>query len=255
MLARVGKLVANYAATLDAQADPAKAAEYDNDLLAMQENRLEDLMPGGDALKLLHEVMGRGPDAHPAVYAAREGWQKMTALEVTAQLGQRIGLAWTLLAFGNVGATAASRAITAALGGPDKAPIVAQFGGAVLSTAFGAVGAAAQWMVANAKNERRADPDRVGFLAQLTNSVLGPMWQQHQRSEADKSLREAVAANRVHQHHFPPHTIEDEFMQRFGQPGAAGGSAAASASGHEPVPELAAEPGAISPQSPTPRDA
>ncbi len=207
-LARVGNIIGNYDKALDAQANPAKAAEYAHDLSAMQDNRLAELTPGGDALKLLHEVMGRGPDKHPFVYAAREGWQKLTMLEMSAQLGQRLGLAWTGVIFGNVGASAGSRLVTAAFGGVDAAPAAARFAGAAMSTVFGAIGAATQWMVANAKNERRSEPDRVTFLAQLANSVLGPAWQQRQLSDANHALESAAAASQVNLRRSPLHSME-----------------------------------------------
>jgi hypothetical protein len=217
-LARVGKLVGNYAGALDAEANPAKAAEYAHDISAMRENRLADLTPGGDAQRLLHEVMGRGPEEHPFIYAAREGWQKLTTLEITAQLGQRFGLAWTGGVFGNVGATAGSRLVGALFGGAAQAPIAALLGGAALSTASGAAGAAAQFTVANVKNERRAEPDRVSFIAQLASSVVAPLWQYNQSSKASEALAAAAGAAQLHHQNFAPHTLEAEIAQRFARP-------------------------------------
>jgi hypothetical protein len=120
--------------------------------------------------------------------------------------------------FGNVGATAGSRLVSAFYGGADKAPLAALFGAAAMSTAFGAAAAASQWTVANAKNERRSDPDRVSFLAQLANSVLGPAWQKNQACEADQALQAAEDAASAQQRSAPLLAIEPERAPRDVQP-------------------------------------
>jgi len=175
----------------------AKIAEYEHDLQALADNALRDLTPGGQAEKLMHEVIGRGGDSHPFKFAAREGWNKLTKLEITAQIGQRLGVAWMLGGAGNVGATAGGRLVNALNGGSSKASLPIQFGAATLSTAMGAVSAVTNFMPVNVKNERRADPDKVSVGRQVLNSVASPLWQLHQHVAAKASAlvaEEAAAA-------------------------------------------------------------
>ncbi len=190
MLAQVTKMVALHRSVLD-EADPASQPALralDHDLAALAAGRLSEVTPGGDAHKLLHEVMAGGAKGHPVVFAGREGWNKMTTLEMSAQLGQRMGLAWLGLVMGNVGATAVSRVITAALGGPGVASLAAQFGAAALATASGITNAKFAWMPVPIKNERRAEPERVGFLSQLGSSLVAPAWAWRQSSAAAQAL-------------------------------------------------------------------
>lgn len=195
MLAQVTKMVALHRSVLD-ENDPAQQPAlqaFDDDLAALAEGRLGDVAPGGEAHKLLHEVMAGGAEGHPVVFAGREGWNKMTSLEMSAQLGQRLGLAWLGLALGNVGSTAISRVITAALGGPGVASLPAQFGAALLATAAGVTNAKLAWMPVPIKNERRAEPERVGFLSQLGNSLVAPAWAWKQSSAAGHALGGAAS--------------------------------------------------------------
>ena len=170
-----------------------KLAEYEHDLRALADNDLQHLTPGGDAEKLMNEVIGRGGDKHPFTFAAREGWNKLTKLEITAQIGQRLGVAWMMGAFGNVGATAGGRMVTALNGGSSHAPLKVQFGASTLSSAFGAVSAVTNYMPVNVKNERRADPDRVSMGRQVLNSVISPLWQGRQ-SRAARAATSTVGA-------------------------------------------------------------
>ena len=200
MLAQVTRMVALHRSLLDAD-DPAQHAAVqavDGDLAALAEGRLDDVAAGGEAHKLLHEVMAGGAEGHPFRFAAREGWNKMTSLEMSAQLGQRLGLAWLGLALGNVGATAISRVITAALGGPGVASLPAQFGAALLATASGVTNAKFAWMPVPIKNERRAEPERVGFMSQLGNSLVAPAWAWRQSSRAASALAHAAGATAGH---------------------------------------------------------
>jgi hypothetical protein len=201
MLDRVHATVDNYRKGLSADKPEhaAKLAEYDNDLRALKENDLRSLVPGGDAERLMHEVIGGGSDRHPVMFAAREGWNKLNSLEITAQIGQRLGVAWMMGAFGNVGATAGGRMITALKGGSSHASLPTQFAASTVSTAFGAASAVTNYMAVNVKNERRADPDAMTWKKggkQLLDTVISPFWQRSQGQAAHaatSSAGEAVA--------------------------------------------------------------
>ena len=191
MLSQVTKMVALHRSVRH-EADPTDRVALqalDDDLAALAAGRPTEVAPGGAAHKLLHEVMAGGAQAHPVVFAGREGWNKMTLLEMSAQLGQRMGLAWLGLVLGNVGSTAVSRVITAALGGPGVASLSAQFGAAALATASGITNAKFAWMPVPIKNERRADPEHVGFLSQLGSSLVAPAWVWRQSSAAASASR------------------------------------------------------------------
>ncbi len=166
--------------------------------------------------------MAGGAEGHPFRFAAREGWNKMTSLEMSAQLGQRLGLAWLGLALGNVGSTAISRVITAALGGPGVASLPAQFGAALLATASGVTNAKFAWMPVPIKNERRAEPERVGFLSQLGQSLVAPAWAWRQSSKASGALSHAAGGTAV----TPTPERSDAEMQALvdAMPGAFGAS-------------------------------
>ncbi len=224
MLAQVTKMVALHRSLLD-ENDPAQhaaAQAVDDDLAALSEGRLADVAASGEAHKLLHEVMAGGAEGHPFRFAAREGWNKMTSLEMSAQLGQRLGLAWLGLALGNVGSTAISRVITAALGGPGVASLPAQFGAALLATASGVTNAKFAWMPVPIKNERRAEPERVGFLSQLGQSLVAPAWAWRQSSKASGALSHAAGGTAV----TPTPERSDAEMQALvdAMPGAFGAS-------------------------------
>lgn len=178
--------------------DAPKIAEYERDLEAIKHNDLQNLTPNGDAERLMQEVIGRGGDKHPFTFAAREGWNKLTKLEITAQIGQRMGVAWMLGALGNVGATAGGRLLTALNGGSSHAPLKVQFGASTLSTAMGVTSALTNYMPVNVKNERRADPEQVSFGRQLWNSVTAPVWQgrQHLAAKASTSAAGETAATK-----------------------------------------------------------
>lgn len=194
MLTQVTTLVALHRSVLD-EADPANTTAlqaFDRDLAALADGQLTRVTPGAETHRLLHEVMAGGANGHPIVFAGRQGWNKMTTLEMSAQLGQRLGLAWLGLGLGNVGSTAISRVITAALGGPGVASLQAQFGAAVLATASGVANARFAWMPVAIKNERRAEPDRVGFLSQLGHSLVAPVWTWRQSSAAAGALSAAA---------------------------------------------------------------
>jgi hypothetical protein len=200
MLDRVHATIDNYRKGLspDKPEHAAKLAEYDNDLRALTENELQRLVPGGDAERLMHEVIGGGSDRHPVMFAAREGWNKLNSLEITAQIGQRLGVAWMLGAFGNVGATAGGRMITALKGGSSHASLPVQFTASTVSTGFGAASAYTNYMAVNVKNERRADAASAMSLGkqgkQLLNTVIAPFWQRRQGQAADASTSSAGAA-------------------------------------------------------------
>jgi hypothetical protein len=200
MLDRVHATIDNYRKGLSADKPEhaAKLAEYDNDLRALKENDLQSLVPGGDAGRLMHEVIGGGSDRHPVMFAAREGWNKLNSLEITAQIGQRLGVAWMLGAFGNVGATAGGRMVTALKGGSSHASLPVQFGASTLSSAFGAASAVTNYMAVNVKNERRADPDSAMTLKkqgkQLFDTVTSPFWQRRQGQAARASTSAAGEA-------------------------------------------------------------
>lgn len=167
--------------------DAPKIAQHEHDLQAIAHNDLQDLTPGGDAERLMQEVIGRGGDRHPFKFAAREGWNKLTKLEITAQIGQRLGVAWMLGAGGNVGSTAGGRLITALNGGSSKASLPVQFAASTVSTVMGSISAVTNYMPVNVKNERRADPEQVSFGRQLWNSVTAPLWQRRQGVAAQAS--------------------------------------------------------------------
>jgi len=169
----------------------AKLAEYQQDLDALKDNDLEKLTPGGEAEKLMHEVIGRGSDKHPIKFAAREGWNKLNRLEISAQIGQRLGVAWMMGAFGNVGSTAIGRTITALKGGSSHASLPVQFTASTISTAMGVVSARTNYQPVNAKNERRADPDKISWGKQVLNSVTGPVWQRRQDKAGPASTEQA----------------------------------------------------------------
>jgi hypothetical protein len=174
--------------------DPEKApkmAEYEHDLQVIADNDLKNLTPGGDAEQLMHEVIGRGGECHPFKFAAREGWSKLTKLEITAQIGQRLGVAWMLGAAGSVGAAAGASLITALNGGSSLASLPMLFGASTVSTVMGGISALTNYMPVNVKNERRADPEQVSFGRQLCSSMAAPVWQGRQRIAAQKSVAEA----------------------------------------------------------------
>jgi len=193
MLDRVRATIDTYRKGLSAEnpAHAPKLAEYEHDLRALEDNDLQNLTAGGEAEKLMHEVIGRGSDKHPVMFAAREGWNKLNKLEITAQIGQRLGVAWMLGAFGNVGSTAIGRTITAAKGGSSHASLPVQFAASTVSTGMGVVSALTNYMPVNVKNERRADPDNVSMGRQVLNSVFSPVWQRSQRKGASASSAEA----------------------------------------------------------------
>ena len=101
-------------------------------------------------------------------------------------------------AFGNVGATAGGRMITALKGGSSHASLPVQFAASTVSTAFGAASAVTNYMATNVKNERRADPATAMSLEkqgkQLLNTVVSPFWQRRQTQAAQASTSSAGEA-------------------------------------------------------------
>lgn len=150
---------------LEARRDQLRA-----DLKRLQNGELSTLTPKGEAEALVHGVLQR----ISLGYSVTESNAKMTLMEFTAQLGQRIAQSFTLGVLGSAAAVTLGPVLTAALGGNDKVPNPMKLGIAGINTLVALFSAATQYMVVNVKNNRR-DGGEMGFAEQVAQGVISPV--------------------------------------------------------------------------------
>jgi hypothetical protein len=149
---------------------PHRIEQLQGDLEHLRSGELENLSRTGEARKLVNGVMKRFAVGH----AMKESKAKMTAMEFTAQLGQRIAQSFTFGVAGSAAAVTAGPVLTAVLGGNDKVTNGTKVGISLGNMAIGAFSAATQYMVVNVKNNRRDGGD-MGFLNQVWQGVISPV--------------------------------------------------------------------------------
>lgn len=161
------------AKTAESEIAAPKLSEKTAGLEAPEDNPFMRLSEGGYAKQTLESVL-QGTLSTYFGFALKEGINKLLSpREFSAQLGQRLGQAFTFVAAGSAGATAAARLVLAILGGSNKVALSTQFYFTLGSAVLGAFSAATQYTVINIKNERR-DGGKMSLEEQIGRGIIGP---------------------------------------------------------------------------------
>lgn len=152
-------------------------AECDRDVALLKDYNVTDLSPDGHARLLLGEAM---KDTSVA-FARREGVAKLLSpLEYSAQLGQRFAAQFAFIGAGGAGAVGLVRGVGAAVGGTSTLAAGAQVALSLGAGVLGAFSALTQYTAVNVKNARRdRQGEDAGFLTQLGQGIVSPLWQRH----------------------------------------------------------------------------
>lgn len=180
--ARLDKLGTHATSDSDAEAGRpeveslrASIAECDRDIALLRDFNVTDLSADGHARLLLDEAM---KDTSVA-FARREGMAKLLSpLEYSAQLGQRFAAQFAFIGAGGAGAVGLVRGVGAAVGGTSTLAAGAQVALSLGAGVLGAFSALTQYTAVNVKNARRdRQGEDAGFLSQLGQGIVSPLWQ------------------------------------------------------------------------------